>query len=227
MDGIYQCYQKNYRVESVIENFFDNGGDKIYLMSDAGNDFSYLTQKYNNRIIYHYNMEKSWCDREGWVSKSQAILWSVLFTEGCRKLNSKYIMILEDDVLLRGNINDIKIHSEIMGARSHPGNQLPTSIQEYVYNIDGKNIPFYYYGGGGGSIINREIISSGDFPYIVNTHYYPICKLSKKMNFNDSMLTFMYRILGHEYKENPEHIETWEDSNWRNRPEKIVHQYDV
>lgn len=38
MDAIYQCFKNREKVEFVLDNFFKNGGNKVYLCSDQGDD---------------------------------------------------------------------------------------------------------------------------------------------------------------------------------------------
>lgn len=226
MDAIYQCYKKNHQVEFVLENFYTNGGGIVYLLSDAGNDFSYLKEIYKDRLIYKYNSEKTWCDREGWVSKAQALHWMIWYTEACRRLISKHIILLEDDVYIRGDLNQIEIPYDIMGPPSHIHNQIEPSIEQYVNELDKKNIPLKFYSGCGGSIMNREIIAAGEFPYLINNHYENLIKLSNKMLFSDALITVLYRLLGYGNGVNTDYTEPWLNPNWLNTSEKIVHQFE-
>ena len=225
MDAIYQCYKKNQHVEFVLENFYKNGGDIVYLLSDADNDFSYLKEKYKDKLIYKYNTEKTWCGKTiGWNSKSQALHWMIWYTEACRQLNSDYILLLEDDVYIRGNINDIKISGEIMGPPEHKWNKLNESVQKYLNSFDNKNISTSFYVGCGGSIMNRQIISNGEFVYLMNKHYETLISLCEKLLFSDAMLTSLFRLCGYKSVANNDYTEPWLNPNWKNTKEKIVHQ---
>lgn len=226
MDAIYQCYKKNEQVEFVLENFYKFGGNKVYLVSDVGNDFSYLKDIYKDKLIYKYNKEKTWCDRGGWVSKSQALYWMVWYTDACRQLESDHIMLLEDDVYIRGNLNDIEILHDIIGPPLHAHNQIDPKIENYINNIDNKNIPLKYYSGCGGSIMNRKVIAKGEFPYLLNTYYDTLVELSHKMVFQDALITVLYRLSGCSNGVNKDFTETWWNPNWKNTTEKIVHQFD-
>ena len=226
MDAIYQCYEKNDQVEFVLDNFYNNGGNTVYLVSDVGNDFSYLKSIYKNKLIYKYHTEKTWCDRNGWISKSQSLYWMIWYTEACRQLKSDHIILLEDDVYIRGDLNKIEIPYDIMGPPLHIHNQIDDSIENYVNSIDQKNIPLKYYSGCGGSIMNRKIIANGEFPYLLNNHYENLIKLSHKMVFQDAFITVLYRLSGCINGTNKDYTETWLNPNWMNTTEKIVHQYE-
>ena len=224
MDAIYQCYQKNQHVEFVLENFYKNGGDTVYLLSDAGNDFSYLKEKYKDKLIYKYNPQKTWCGINGWVSKCQALNWMIWYTKACRQLNSKYIILLEDDVYIRGNLNTIDITGEIMGPPEHKWNKLNDVVQKYLNSFDNKNIPTTFYVGCGGSIMNRQIIASGRLVYLMNRHYDNLTSLCDKMLFSDAMFTALFRLLGYNSVANKDYTEPWLNANWKTTNEKIIHQ---
>jgi hypothetical protein len=226
MDAIYQCFKKNDQVEFVLENFFKNGGDKVYLLSDAGNDFSYLKEIYKDKLIYKYNNEKTWCDTCGWSSKSQALYWMIWYTEACRQLSSDYIILLEDDVYVRGNLNEIEILYDIMGPSLHCHNQIDPILENYLNTIDNKNISLKYYGGCGGTIMNRKIIAKGEFPYLLNNYYDDLLSISHKIKFSDALITVLYRLSGCIYGANKDYTETWLNPNWMNTTEKIIHQYE-
>jgi len=226
MDAVYQCYQKNHQVEFVLENFYKNGGDVVYLSSDVGNDFSYLKEIYKDKLIYKYNSEKTWCGLDGWQSKSQVLHWIIWYTEACRQLKSDHIILLEDDVYIRGDLNKIEIPYDIMGPPSHIHNQIDNSIENYANSIDQKNIPLKYYSGCGGSIMNRKIIANGEFTYLTNNHYENLIELSYKMKYSDALLTTLFRLSGCQNGTNQDYTEPWLNPNWMNTTEKIVHQYE-
>ncbi len=226
MDAIYQCYEKNKDVEYVLENFYKHGGGIVYLLSDCGNDFSYLKDVYKDRLIYKYNTEKTWCTRYGWSSKAQALHWMVWFTEACRCLNSDYIILLEDDVLINGDLNSIKIDHEISGPDKHCCNLMDKEILDYLFTLDPNNYDIPFYGGCGGSIMNRKIIAKGEFQYLLNKHYDALTSVSNKAKFSDVMLTILFRMSGYAYGANKDYTEAWINRNWRVTGEKIIHQYD-
>jgi hypothetical protein len=226
MDAIYQCFKKNDHVEFVLKNFFENGGNTVYLVSDAGNDFSYLKEIYKDKIIYKYNKEKTWCDKWGWSSKSQALYWMIWYTEACRQLISDNIILLEDDVYIRGNLNEIETLYDITGPPLHCHNQIDPTLEDYLNTIDNKNIPLKYYGGCGGTIMNRKIIAKGEFPYLLNNYYDDLLSISYKIKFSDALITVLYRLSGCTYGANKDYTETWLNPNWVTTTEKIVHQYE-
>lgn len=226
MDAIYQCFKKNDQVEFVLENFFKNGGDRVYLVSDNGNDFSYLKEVYKDKVIYKYNKEKTWCTTNGWEFKSQALHWMIWYTEACRQLSSDYIILLEDDVYIRGDLNQIELLFDIMGPPLHSHNQIDSVLENYLNSIDNKNIPLKYYCGCGGTIMNRKIIAKGEFPYLINNYYDELLSLSFKVKFSDALLTILYRLSGCVIGTNKDYTETWLNPNWEITTEKIVHQYE-
>tara|TARA_R110000868_G_scaffold9602_10_gene47320 strand:- start:1327 stop:2019 length:693 start_codon:yes stop_codon:yes gene_type:complete len=223
MDAIYQCYRNNDKVEFVLDNFFKNGGDKVYLCSDQGNDFGYLYDRYPDRIIYKRNDEKSWSGKDGFESKSKALYWLTWFTEACRRLTSDHFILLEDDIELRGDINTIPIQYEIMGPPKNIHNTFGQSIQDYMYDIDQQNIPMTFYAGCGGTIMNRKVIATGEFVYILNNHYEWMTAIEQKAKYSDAILTILFRLSGYESGENKEYTEPFVNDNWASSSHKILH----
>lgn len=223
MDAIYQCYKHNDKVEFVLDNFFKNGGDKVYLCSDQGEDFGYLWERYPDRVIYKRNDEKSWSGVFGFKSKADILYWLVWYTEACRQLTSDYIILLEDDIELRGDINTIPIQYEIMGPPKNIHNIFGQDIQDYIHNFDKRNIPITFYVGCGGSIMNRKIIANGEFVYLLNNHYETLRTLDQKAKYSDAILSILFRLSGYESGENKEYTEPFFTENWQTSHHKILH----
>jgi hypothetical protein len=120
----------------------------------------------------------------------------IWYTEACRQLISDNIILLEDDVYIRGNLNEIETLYDITGPPLHCHNQIDPTLEDYLNTIDNKNIPLKYYGGCGGTIMNRKIIAKGEFPYLLNNYYDDLLSISYKIKFSDALITVLYRLSG-------------------------------
>ena len=58
MDAAYQIYKNREATEFALKNFFENSNGKIYITVDGGNDFSYLSKMFPDKIIYNYDSER-------------------------------------------------------------------------------------------------------------------------------------------------------------------------
>lgn len=226
MDAFYQTYKNKLATEFVIDSFFNNGGEKIYLISDHGENFSYLINKYPSKIIYHHYNEN--IHTAQW-NKDKCLKALDRIKIACENLNGKYIMKLEDDVWLRGNINTIVPKKEIIGPRlHHHNNHIDKECVEFIEKFGKKSGKWIAFGGCGGTIFNREIFLDeyNFFVPLIDKHFDELIPITHtKIQYADFCLTFCFNISGYEYDENPDYTEDTYDDDWETNGKMIVHHY--
>lgn len=224
MDAYYQTYKNKKATEFVLKNFFLNSNGKVYLVSDCGDDFSYLLNIYPNRIIYAYENKniKTVC----W-NKNQCLEWLIRVQKLCQNLTSNYVMILEDDVFIRGNLDNLKMYGEIMGVPNITKCFIYKELEQFI-NLHGKiNGSYQFYCACGGSVFNRKIyLENYKFCQNIIDIYFDemIIKSKNCIRFSDCCLSVYFNLAGYKCNENPEHTETWQ-ADWKINNKKIVHQY--
>jgi hypothetical protein len=104
--AFYQCYKNPKAVISAISSFrkFYPESD-IFLVSDNGFDYSNLAKKYN--CFYKHETKKTGNEKTIMAKDAKTFLvWLNRFKESLYKIKEDYIMMMEDDVLTMGKIDE-------------------------------------------------------------------------------------------------------------------------
>ena len=120
----------------------------IVLSSDAGEDFSDIAQKYGVVKYIHgtenhgYPSQKG---RWGWT-KEQAKLWLDRFYEACQTVTSPYLMMMDEDVLVKQQF-DFLAYDMVMTPNIK--NPISRAGMEWIKSRGGVgDYPYYSFGGG-------------------------------------------------------------------------------
>lgn len=157
---------------------------------------------------------------EHWT-KEKAVEWLKGVYEACKKTDSKYIMLFEEDDFV---LKPISILNEEFSMAIHPTdpspvrsrpNHIPAQFLDYSKSIGGiGSCPGY--ASGGGTIFNRKkFIDSYDrvldnFTYV----YDDFCKINKIFGWQDFMFQYIMMLAGYEIIQNPQLCEHWEVPNF-------------
>lgn len=236
---IYQVYKNKKATDFVLKHVRKYFDGNITLISDGGDDFSDLSQKYsctyykfenifgneiNKYPIYPYNSHRT---KEWWRRHKLA----------CDESKSDYMMLLEDDVYIRKKF-EIKKNFDLMGVRFGP--RLSEKMKEDIKNSSGINIS--QYGMCGGSIYNVKTflkIYDDVIDDIDKNHDKLVQDVEYKIGWShnsrsdirsdyfllgavDANMTYHFGKRGYEYEHCPWLAETKED-NWHNYP--VVHGF--
>ena len=151
--GVYYAVYKNKKATDVVlTNFRKHFPDNpVVLISDGGDDFSDLAEKFNCKYYYRENIfGLGNLDRDPYDSK-RTIEWWDRQKLVCDETGSDYIMIMEDDVLVREPF-DINPPFHLRGVRI--GNQFTGKMITDIYNCTRQVST--HYGMCGGSIYNAK-----------------------------------------------------------------------
>jgi len=211
----HQCYKNKKATEFAISKFREYNPDvPYYLISDNGDDFSDLAEKYNCHYVYdEVNTGMNYLPAD-----HAKILYERLVD--CFKVfGTDYVLLMEDDVLCRGSI---EIEDDFNLAMSHvPGNKV------YLYN---KIVEKYnpnpnvdWYGATGGSILNKNVFTLEKNIKKVNQFieedHDPV------MGSMDQFITTLYLLCGYDCSVNNLLGETHRTPNWESTDLPLIHCY--
>lgn len=235
MDAFYQAYKNLPAIEFVLKQFFKNNGRRAWVVSDGGPDLRPVLNQFGGTVIYSHMQPN--IKMHNWLKASQCIEWFSRIKWMSIQSTADHIMLLEDDVYIRGNLDEIAPSAPLIGPPCGDptwGNDIPPAFEGFL-NTRGKRRGCYkYYGGCGGSIFNRALfLESYDFAVgTIAKEWNPLRQLSKfhyfrppKIGYPDFALTFLFNLSGHEYASNPEHTECHKHRDWKTNGKKIVHGY--
>ena len=150
VDYIFAKLRESYPTSSVV------------LSSDNGQDFTEISKRHGCSKYIHGKESHGPCDqtkksgRYGWT-REQAKLWLDRVYEACLSIDNDYVMLMEEDVLVKRRFS-FPAQDIIM----IPGFKNPISRagMDWIRRRGGK-VDYPYYSAGGGSIIKKaSFISS-------------------------------------------------------------------
>lgn len=154
--------------------------------------------------------------------KEHSFEWIRGLYEACKKTDSKYMILLEEDDYV---LNSISILDTEFSMAIHPTmpspigtmrpNSIPNKFKEYIKQ-NGGNPESPGYAAGGGTIFNREhLISTWETHKDMLWDDYDMLKsINKLIGWEDYLLQFIMQLNGHEIIQNNQLCEHWEVSNW-------------
>jgi len=155
-------------------------------------------------------------------SKEYTFEWVRGIYEACKKTDSKYMILLEEDDYLLKPISllstdfSMAIHPTVPSptGRMRP-NPIPHEFKKYIQERNGNpNSPGY--AAGGGTIFNREefILAWETHKDDYWKHYDTLVNVSKIIGWADYILQFIMQLNGYEIIQNHQLCEHWEVPNF-------------
>jgi|TARA_R110001592_G_scaffold121121_3_gene326365 hypothetical protein len=151
-------------------------------------------------------------------TKEKALEWLRGVYSACKKTDSKYIMLFEEDDFVLKNISllDTDFSMAIHPTSPSPtgkmrANHIPWQFLDFSKKIGGvDSCPGY--ASGGGTIFNREhFIDSYDRILTKFTDVYDeFCKINKIFGWEDFMFQYIMMLGGYEIIQNEQLCELWE-----------------
>jgi len=220
-------YKNSEAADHVFRKFreFYPDGD-IYIKVDDGGDFEEykkIAEKYHAecsknafKIGYPGNHQQHDVGRECWPMDN-AILWCDNIYWACKKSDSKFMIILEEDTFILKPISIIKDNEFGISVFEYNTNQITgvllnvieqvggnTNIEQNIFGLKG-------YGAGGGFIIDCEkwIVSWEKFRHILELNYDKISPQSKLIGWSDCLAQLVIMAGGYSVVQNPQMVQTW------------------
>lgn len=215
MVGAYiQLFRNDGKGELMLYNFRKHYPEsKIYLVSDKGDDFSSVAERYN--CSYSYGDINTGVRNNGFT-KGELLVWLKRFYNCFNYCTEDYILYMEDDVYVRGKIN-IDENYAIAGVKV--GSLIPDQVFDYLKCKPTEG------GACGGTIYNRKIFLDkyDEIVEFVNLHFDELYKIYINIGCLDQFMPIVYNYLGYKYGLNKEIVETGRNANWRHTNHSIVH----
>ena len=211
----HQCFNNLKATEFAISNFRKyNPKIPYYLISDAGENFSQIAEKYNcHFVLAEKNIGTNYLEKEN------AKIYLNRLRDAFEYFDSQYILTMEDDVLCRGKIEfdyDFNIAMSYV-----PGNKLrphifTKAVKKYdiTPNVD-------WYGATGGTILNRNIFFEPKYVKIVERFMNE--DFESTMGSIDQFIVMLYLICGLDCSVNTMLGETHRTPNWQNSNLTLIH----
>lgn len=226
----YSCYKEKAAINNSIKELRKHYPDSpIYLVSDGGLDYSYLTKQYKN--IFVSLEEDTMSDtfkvtdknfrepihQKAIIKSTRAILNRL--SRAIQYCKTDYIVMMDPDALVRGILN-IPENVKLLGSRVNSG--LPGGIKNILSKIDGAKV----------------IDCWGATPAIfeVKTFIRSLDKLTDELLLeftnefyaiyaHDVLLPLLFALVGEEETFNPDISECNRDNTWRFNNKPLLHQY--
>lgn len=213
----HQCYKNKKATEFAISNFRKYNPDvPYYLISDGGDDFSDIAEKYNcHFVLAPENIGTNYLEKDQAKIYLNRIKDSFIYS-GC-----EYALTMEDDVLCRGQLG---IGDDFNIAMSYvPGNKLrPHIFQKAIekYNIN-PNVD--WYGATGGTFLNRNIFFDEEKVKLIDQFMEE--DFEPTLGSIDQFIVMLYLICGLDCSINELLGETHRTPNWQESNLPLIHCY--
>ena len=229
----HQVYNKPKALKESIKSFRKYHPDNPYvLICDGGEDFAAIAKKYNC-VYLHEKDNLGYRDHNHpsgiyGMTKDEVLVWLERFKRACELCGTDHIIMMEDDILIRGEIH-VPDDWEFAG-QAKPGNYLREEFLDYMTRKYGVEWNVNYYGTGGGSIFNaKTFLANYDRVINIFDEEFDYIKRDLCGNFGwvDVWMPTYFFLCGKEYRHNNQLTETTSNPIWTISKEPIVHQYKV
>jgi hypothetical protein len=211
-----------------FKEFYPNG-DIFVSVDDNGDVENYkkVAQKYNAlfsknafQIGYPGSFQNHESDRDCWP-KDNALLWCDNIYWACKKSQSKFLIVLEEDSFIIKPISIIKGNEFGIAVIEYNANFITENLLYIIEQIGGNtNIPLNIfgkkgYGATGGFIIDcQKWINSWErFRPILEVSYDMIASFEKLIGWPDSLAQLVIMAGGYNVVQNPQFVQAWYSDN--------------
>jgi len=219
----YKNWEAADHVFRKFREFYPEGD--IFIKVDDNGDFENykkIAEKYNAecsknpfQIGYPGNHQQHNVGRECWPMDN-SLLWCDNIYWTCKKSDSKFMIILEEDSFILKPISIIKDNEFGISVFEYNTNTIPDVLLNVIEQVGGNtNIPFGKwgkgYGAGGGFIIDCQkwINSWEKFRPILELNYDMIASQNKLIGWSDCLAQLVIMAGGYEVAMNEQMVQTW------------------
>jgi hypothetical protein len=216
----------------IFINVDYNGSYDEYV--EIGKQFDAVVTRNNFQVGYCGDFGDIKVGKPHW-SKEESFEFIRGLYEACKKSDSKYMILLEEDNFLLKSLSMLNtefsmlVHASMPSAAgNHRPNYLPPQFLEFSKNLGGVgNAPGY--GAGGGCIFNREhFIKSWDIAKEpLWDAYDDLAKINKIIGWEDFIVQFVMMIGGYEIDQLYVAAQPWEQPNWRTAKNYKGNDYEM
>ena len=237
----FSCFNENKSVEYSLSELVKHYPDSpIYLVSDGGNDFSYLESEYKNLKFsfeedtmsetFKITAGSSGCDRKNGnyaedyyqdVIKKCTLAILNRLESAINYCKTDYILMMDPDTLVRGKLT-IPEGVKLLGSRIN--HRLPKGLKNVLARVEGAKIIDCW--GATPAIFETQTFMKSwemfrDTPELLimmSMEFYAIYA-------HDVLLPIIFALVGEEETFNPDIIECSRNPFWEACPHPLVHQF--
>ena len=220
----YKNYEAGSKSIDTFRKFYPN--NDVFIRIDTDGDFENYkksTIEYDvdieyqkNKIGYPGNFEASGhsVGRDHWPYENLHTFLTSIY-DCCKQTDSKYMVILEEDVFL---MKPISIIEKEFGIAIVPNrNHFPDRIRKFIADLKGNIITTNGYGACGGTIINtKNFIDGYDLAMnYLKDEFDDISRYTKLVGWSDMMIQVIIMCSGGSVVVNNQLVEPWfQDKGW-------------
>ncbi len=222
LGAYYQVFNNKKATDFVLKNFRSCYPDSpITLISDGGEDFSDLSEKYNTYFVHLHNI---------FIKDGDTYYDSDRMVEAWRRhkiavdnAKTDYVLILEDDVFVQSRVEFGEFSIKGNYAR---GNTIPAVGKKFIEENNGW-VGDGIYGACGGSVYNcfdflKVYDSAVSFTKKYHNEIFYV-EPNRDLSAIDCNLVFQFNRVGFPYERAEWLSQKLSQPDWKNYP--IVHQY--
>lgn len=214
----------------TLRKFYPNSD--VFINVDFEGDvenYKKISEELNTNFSVN-NFQLGYCGNFGNVQvgydcwpKESTFEWVRGIYEACKKTDSKYFILLEEDDFI---LNPISLLETDFSMAIHPtspapngvyrANGIPNKFKEFIIK-NGGNPTSPGYASGGGVIFNREefIKSWENNKDLIWENYDYLKSYNKIIGWADYILQFIMQLAGYKIIQNNQLCEHWEIKNWK------------
>jgi hypothetical protein len=211
----HQCFNNKKATDFAVSNFRKHNSEvPYYLISDGGQDFSDIAEKYNCKfVLAPENIGTTYLEKE------KAKIYLNRLKDAFEYSGSKYLLTMEDDVLCRG---ELIVEDDFNIAMSYvPGNKIRSYIFDKLINKYKIQPNIDWYGATGGTFLNKNIFFDEDKVKKVNQFMEE--DFESEIGSIDEFIVVLYLVCGLECAVNNALGETHRTPNWRETDLPLIH----
>lgn len=229
----YTCYTEVNAVEYAVDTLKTVYPDcPVYLVSDGGADYSFLSERYKDVItkkeydsrgfIPTINPETFRTPENQKLIKDSVLTFMDRLNRAIDYCQRDFMLVMEPDVLVRGKLNYFPDYAHLLGSKINLG--LSTALRRIVASVPG-SIDVNTWGA------TPALLRSSTFKQIHKLLLENDALLDKliysehRLANYDVLLSVIFALVGAEEVFNPEIIECLRDPSWRTSYHPLVHQF--
>ncbi len=229
----YTCYTELEAVEySILAFRYVYPDIPIYLVSDGGADYKDLEDKFSHIVTSLENDSRShipnltaetFCTNENQIEIKKSIM--TLFEriksaiEYCG--NPEWMMIMEPDVLVRGELN-FPEHAHLLGSRVNSG--LSNELREVLSSIPGA-IDVNNWGVTPAIFRTKTFMDMCNWIEETPQSFAKLCEADYRLSYYDVTFAVLFGAIGYPEIFNPDIVECFRNPNWQSSWHPLVHQF--
>lgn len=231
LGAFFTCYKENIAVEYALNSLYNIYPDiKTLLVSDDGNDFSYLETKYNTlKCIIDKDtlyLNKEITDQNFREQKYQDFIkMSVKTTiqrllKACSYCNSEYIIMMDPDTLVRGFLT-IPSEAKLLG--SLVNDHFPIAYKQVLKKY---NALIIHRWGATPAIFHvqtflKAVEKWNSFPSLLDD----LAQSFYAIYAHDVLLPTLFALIHEKETFNSDITECYRDASWKENQKPLVHQF--